>query len=71
MSTTGDSEVSTEISMEAFKLIVEQAGLGMNQQELEELKPLYDLYLASINQLHSIDFQAVEMAVAFHPDWPA
>ena len=65
MSTTGDQKVS----LEAFKLMAEQAGLGLNQQELEELKPLYDLYLPTINQLHSIDFQAEEMALAFHPDW--
>ena len=67
MSTTGDPEVS----MEAFKLMTEQAGLGLSQQELEELKPLYDLYLPSINQLHSIDFQAVEIAMSFLPGWPA
>jgi hypothetical protein len=57
--------------MEAFKLMAERAGLGLSQQELEELKPLYDLYLPSINQLHAIDFQAEEIALAFQPEWPA
>ena len=49
--------------------MAELAGLGMTQQELEELKPLYDLYLPYINQLHSLDFGAEEIAVSFHADW--
>ena len=30
------------ISMEEFKMIADRAGLGMDQQELEDLKPIYD-----------------------------
>ena len=67
MSSAGNQEVS----IEAFRLMTEQAGLGLNQQEVNELKPLYDLYLQYVNQLHSIDFQAEEIALAFHPDWPS
>ena len=65
MSTTGDEEISAE----AFQQIVERAGLGLSQEELEHLKPLYDLYLRYVNQLHTVDLQAEEMAVVFHPDW--
>lgn len=70
MSSAGNQEI-TEISIEEFRLMSEQAGLGLNQQELDELKPLYDLYFEYIKQLHSIDFQAEEIALAFHPDWPS
>ena len=70
MSSTDNQEV-TEVSIEAFRLMAEQAGLGLNQQELNELKPLYDLYFEYIKQLHSIDYQAEEIALAFHPDWPS
>ena len=33
-----------DISIEEFKLMTELAGLGMDEAELEELKPIYDLY---------------------------
>ncbi len=58
-----------EVSLEAFKTITDLAGLGMSQTELEELKPLYDLYLNYVNQLHSIDYRAEEIALSFEPDW--
>ena len=67
MSKSGDQVVS----LEAFKQMTELAGLGMSQQEVEELKPLYDLYFDYVKQLHSIDFQAEEIAMTFHPDWPS
>ena len=67
MSTTGDEGISAE----AFRQMAERAGLGLSQEELEHLKPLYDLYLQHINQLHSIDLQAEEIAMVFHPDWPS
>ena len=59
------------VSLEVFKVLADRAGLGLSQKELEDLKPLYDLYLGYANQLHSIDLGAEEIAVAFHPDWPA
>ena len=65
MTSTSDPEVS----LEQFRIMAELAGLGMTQQELEELKPLYDLYLPYINQLHSLDLGAEEIALSFHPDW--
>ena len=67
MSTTGDQGVSLEL----LKQMADNAGLGLSQQELEELKPIYDLYLPYINQLRSIDYQAEEIALAFQPDWPS
>ena len=61
---------SGEVSMEEFRLMADRAGLGMSNEELEELKPIYDLYAAYAAQLHEINFGAEEMVVAFHPDWP-
>ena len=57
------------VTSEEFKLMTERAGLGMSVAELEELKPVYDLYAPYIRLLHSIDLQAEDMGVAFHPDW--
>ncbi len=67
MSTGGDPAVS----LDTFKQMAEQAGLGLSQQEVEELKPLYDLHYEYVKQLHSLDLQSEEIAMAFHPDWPS
>ena len=57
-----------QISMEEFKFMAERAGLGMDQQELEHLKPIYELYLEYTALVHSIDFGPEEMVVEFRPD---
>ena len=59
-----------EVSIEEFRLMADRAGLGLTDQELEELKPIYELYAAYAAQLHTINYGAEEMVVAFHPDWP-
>ncbi len=59
-----------DITIEELKLMADLAGLGMDQQELEELKPIYDLYAGYARQLHTIEFGAEEMVVEFRPDWP-
>ena len=57
-----------EVSMEEFKLIADRAGLGMDQSELEHLKPIYELYMEYTAMVHSINFGSEEMVVEFHPD---
>ena len=59
-----------EMSIDEFQQLADRAGLGMSRQEIEELKPIYDLYAAYARQLHDIDFGATEMIVEYHPDWP-
>ena len=59
-----------EVSIEEFRLMADRAGFGLNDNELEELKPIYDLYAAYAAQLHTINFGAEEMVVEFNPDWP-
>ncbi len=59
-----------EVSMDEFRLMADRAGLGLSDTELEELKPIYDLYAAYAAQLHTINYGAEEMVVEFHPDWP-
>ena len=51
--------------------MTDRAGLGMSQEELDHLKPLYDLYALYLQQIHSIDLGAEDMGVAFHPEWPS
>ena len=65
MSSTGPEEVS----LESFRMLAELAGLGMTEQELEELKPLWDLHYEYVKQLHSLDLGAEETAVSFEANW--
>ena len=62
---------SRAVSMDEFRLMAERAGLGLTQSELEELKPLYDLYLPHIEKLHSVDLGAEEISVSFDAGWPS
>jgi hypothetical protein len=57
--------------MDEFRMMAERAGLGLTQGELEELKPLYDLYLPHIQKLHSVELGAEEMSLSFEADWPS
>ncbi len=66
MATPGEETVT----LEEFRQMTERAGLGMTPEEVADLKPLYELYAQYINVLHSIDLQAEEVGVTFHPDWP-
>jgi hypothetical protein len=59
---------SPQISMDEFKFMADRAGLGMDKQELEDLKPIYELYLEYTAMVHSIEFGPEEMVVEFHPD---
>lgn len=61
-------QITPQISMEEFRFIADRAGLGMDQQELDDLKPIYELYLEYTALMHSIEFGSEEMVVEFHPD---
>ena len=65
---TSDSE---HITIERFQQLVQQSGLDLTDAELDELKPLYELYLPRINLLRSIDLKAEDMAVEYNPDFPS
>jgi hypothetical protein len=59
-----------QVSMDTFKTMIEIAGLGMTEQEIENLKPLYDLYAKYVATVHSVEHGAEEVAAVFHPEWP-
>ena len=60
----------SEMSIDELQQIADRADLGMTRQEVEDIKPIYDLYAGYAYELHSISFGATEMVVEFHPDWP-
>ena len=63
-------EGTISVSIDEFRAMADRAGLGLSPEEVEELKPIYEMYLPHIRALHSIDFKAEEIGLAFHPDWP-
>ena len=67
MSTSGEGS----LTLNEFRFLMERAGLGLSQEELEQLKPLYDLYMQHIKPLYEVDFKAEEIGVSFHPGWPS
>lgn len=58
-----------DVSMDEFRLMAQRAGLGLTDQELEDLKPLYDLNLEHLCLLHAVDLRPEEMEVTFQPEW--
>ena len=48
--------------------MADRAGLGVDQAELDHLKPIYELYMEYTAMMHSIEFGSEEMVVEFHPD---
>ena len=66
MATAGQQNVSEE----QFSMMTHLAGLNMSKEEVDELKPIYDLYQEYIRLVHSVDLQAEEIGLTFHPNWP-
>ena len=62
---------SEELTLEEFKRLVDQAGLGVSRQDLAQLKPVYELSLQLIQLVHSVDVKAEEIGVGFDPNWPS
>ena len=67
MATSGQQGVNAE----QFAMMTRLAGLNMSQEEIDDLKPMYDLYSEYIRLVHSVDLQAEEIGLTFHPDWPS
>ena len=65
------ADAGKSISLEEFQRLTQQAGLELPTEDLEGLKPLWELYLQHLSVLHSIDLKAEEIGLTFHPDWPS
>ena len=62
----GESE---SISMDAFRVLADRAGLGLTMEELESLKPMYDHFARQTAVLSELELDAEDMALRFPPDW--
>lgn len=63
------SSQAERVSLEELRRLAEQAGLNLSTEELEHLRPLYDLYAIQTRLVHSVDLKSEESGVIFRPDW--
>lgn len=65
MGETGESTVS----MDDFRVLVRMAGLPLDDEELEELLPLYQFLRQRVEMLHEADLPLGGQAMTFPADW--
>ena len=64
------SDVSeSAVSMDDFRVLVRMAGLPLNDEELEELLPLYQFLRQRVEMLHEADLPLGGQAMTFPADW--
>ena len=54
--------------LDAIRAVAERAGLQLSDDELRELKPIYDRYAAEAARLHDAPLDAEDLAVVFTPN---
>lgn len=59
----------TNISMDEFAALVRRAGMNLTDEELENLKPTYELYTGPVEAMNKVDLDAEDMALTYIPDW--
>ena len=57
------------IPLDDFRALIKRAGLDLTDDELENLKPMYDHYLESIANMNALDLDAEDLAVVYSPGW--
>ena len=50
-------------------LLLKQAGIDPDENDLEHFKPLIEKYMDALKVLHSLDLSDEEIAPTFHPGW--
>ena len=63
------SSESRDISLDELRMIALRAGVSLTPEELEQMKPMHDLYSGMIHLIHSVDLGDEESGVYFKPDW--
>lgn len=54
--------------LDAMRAVAERAGLDLSDDELRELKPVYDRYATEAARLHDAPLDAEDLAVVFTPN---
>ena len=58
-----------DLSMEEFRVIVQRAGLSLEEAEMERLLPLYRQLLGQLAAIHDPELPLGLPADVFSPDW--
>ena len=58
-----------QIPLDDFRALTKRAGLDLTDDELENLKPMYDHYIESIASMNALDLDAEDLAVVYSPGW--
>lgn len=51
--------------------VLKREGLQPKPGDLEQFGEIIGLYMANLQQLHSVNLGAEELAPVFHPEWTA
>ena len=43
--------------------------MSLNPEELELLKPTYEIYMAPVEAMQALDLDAEDLALTYIPDW--
>ncbi len=54
--------------LDTMRAVAERAGLHLSDDELRELKPVYDRYASEAARLHDAPLDAEDLAVVFTPN---
>jgi hypothetical protein len=60
---------SEGISLDQLRVLAERAGLGMTDEELASLKPMFDHYAKQLKMLYDVELDAEDLAVTYSPNW--
>ncbi|MCH8206758.1 MAG: hypothetical protein IH956_07110 [Chloroflexi bacterium] len=60
-------EVDT-MSMDEFRARISAAGLELTEEEVESLKPMFDLVAGRVARIHELDLGAEDLALVFRPE---
>ena len=58
---------SETVSLDTFRVLVERLGLELPEEELERLRPMFELHLERTRSLHEVELDAEDLAVMFPP----
>ena len=58
-----------QIPLDDFRALTKRAGLDLTDDELENLKPMYDHYIESIASMNALALDAEDLAVVYSPGW--
>jgi hypothetical protein len=60
---------SEGISLDQLRVLADRAGLGMTNEELASLKPMFDHYAKQLKMLYDVELDAEDLAVTYSPNW--